>query len=153
MMKKFFSFYNLLRWAICVACFWIVAYVYPHNCYLNDVRFAFMSLTEKLAYGGVTAVLGTILYLILSGVHLIGGKIGMKKNLALYFLYHFALSALFTWGADAALGFFKLSPPVWIYLLIGFFMALLYSVVYSYHVSHKKKKSARAAAAAASKNA
>lgn len=138
-MKKIFNFRIILCWIICIGTYWVTAFVYPHSCYYNDARFAYMNLTQILVYLGITVIYGTVMFFLLLGLDAIGRYIGMKHNLLLYFLYHFVFCTAFAFVTDKLYQPLMLSP-YWIYLLIGFFPATMYSVIYSYHASHLKQE-------------
>ena len=96
-----------------------------------------MTFLQLLILMGITAALGTVMHFLLLGLCALGKWIGMKKSLILYFLYEFILCTLYAFVTDWALDFIKIEP-IQLYLLLGFFPAMLCSIVYSYHVSHKK---------------
>ena len=134
-MKNFFKLSTLFYWLTCVATFWVTAIMYPFNVYYGEDRVPFLSLLEILELAGILLALGTVMFLVLQIVGLIGKPIGLKKNLITFFLYHFILCTAFGMGTDYLLDFIHLAPH-WIYLLIGFFPACLCSIIFSYDVSH-----------------
>ena len=136
-MKNLFKIRTLLLWIICIGSYWVSAVLYPYNFYYQDSYLPGMPFPKILAMMGITLVLGTVLYVLLLGLNAIGKYIGMKKNLLLYALYHFAFCSLFAFGADKLLTVIKIEP-FGLYLLLGVFPAVLYSIIYSYHVSHSK---------------
>ena len=136
-MKKWFKPVELLYWLSCIATFWITAIMYPFNVYLKEDNVPFLSFTRLLILAGILLALGSVMYLILAAVGAIGKHIGLKKNLIVFFLYHFLLCAGFSIGVDLLFTFVTFSP-YWIYLLLGFIPATLCSIIYSYDVSHHR---------------
>ncbi|MBO5247771.1 MAG: hypothetical protein J6B54_00545 [Clostridia bacterium] len=134
-MKELFKLRTILCWIATIGAYWLTALLFPYNFYYQDTFIPAMSLAEILIFGGITAGLGTVMHLLMQGVSALGKYIGMKKNLILYFAYYFAICSLFAWGSDQCLSFIKIEP-FGIYLLLGFFPAMLCSIIYSYHVSH-----------------
>ncbi|MBQ1965374.1 MAG: hypothetical protein II348_01715, partial [Clostridia bacterium] len=94
------------------------------------------SLVQLLLFAGITALLGSVLFLLMQGLNAVGKFIAMKKNLLLYFLYNLILCTGFAWGTDKLLNIIKIEP-FGIYLLLGLIPAMLCSIIYSYHVSHR----------------
>ncbi|MBO5214294.1 MAG: hypothetical protein J6B86_05945 [Clostridia bacterium] len=135
-MKELFKLRNILCWIICVGAYWITALLYPYNFYYQQTYLPAASFVQILIFMGITVVLGTVMYLLMQGVGAIGKYIGMKKNLLLYILYYFVICSLFAFGSDKLLSAIKIEP-FGIYLLLGFFPAMLCSIIYSYHVSHR----------------
>lgn len=141
-MKELFKLRTILCWIICIGSYWVTAILYPYNFYYQETYIPEMSFVQILILLGITVVLGTVMHLMMQGVGAIGKYIGMKKNLAFYFLYYFVLCSLFTFGTDKLLTAIKIEP-FWLYLLLGFFPAMLCSIVYSYHMSHRKADEAK----------
>lgn len=135
-MKELFKLRTILCWIICVGAYWITAVLYPYNFYYRQTFLPAMSVVQILIFLGITVVLGTVMHLLIQGLNSIGKYIGMKKNLLLYFLYCFGACSLFAFGSDKLLSAIKIEP-FGIYLLLGFFPAMLCSIIYSYHVSHR----------------
>ena len=136
-MKSFFRMSTFLHWATCVAAFWVTTIMYPFSVYYHEDRVPFLGIKEIAILAGITFLLGTVMFLLLQLVGWIGGYIGFKCNLIIYFLYHFILCGGYAVGVDYLFEFIHFSP-YWIYLLIGFFPAALCSVIHSYHVSHHR---------------
>ena len=126
-----------LRWAICIGSYWITALVYPYNFYYGDNSLPHMGITEILVFFALMAVLGTVLHGLLLLLEWIGKHIGLYKNLIFYFLYHFAICSLFSLGVDQLVPFVRIQPLL-LHLLMGFFPAMLCSILQSYHASHKR---------------
>ena len=135
-MKELFKLRNILCWIICVGAYWITALLYPYNFYYQQTFLPAASFVQILLFMGITVVLGTVMHLLMQGVGAIGKYIGMKKNLLLYILYYFVICTLYAFGTDKLLSAIKIEP-FGIYLLLGFFPAMLCSIIYSYHVSHR----------------
>lgn len=138
-MKELFKLRTILCWIICVGSYWLSAVLYPYNFYYADTYLPDMSFLQILMMMGITVVLGTGMHLIMQGVKAAGKYIGMKKNLLLYFLYYFVICGLYSYGTDLLLPAIRIEP-FWMYLLLGFLPAMLCSIIYSYHMSHKKLK-------------
>ncbi len=136
-MKDFFKLRTILCWIICVGAYWVSALLYPYNFYYQETYAPNMTFVQLLILIGITALLGTGMHLIMYFIGLVGKYIGMKKNLALYFLYHFVLCGAYAFATDYFLDIIKIEP-FWLYLLLGFFPATLCSIVYSYHRSHRR---------------
>lgn len=136
-MKELFKLRTILCWIICVGAYWLTAILYPYNFYYQDTYIPAMSLVQILLFMGITVVLGTVMHLLMQGVVAVGKYIGMKKNLLLYFLYYFVICSTFAFGTDKLLSAIKIEP-FGIYLLLGFLPAMLCSIIYSYHMSHRK---------------
>ncbi len=138
-MKKFFKLRTMLCWIVCVMAYWFTALLYPYNFYYRTTFLPQMSFLQILLFAGITLLLGTVMFLIMQGVGAVGRYIGMKKNLIFYFLYYFVICTAYAWGTDKLLDAVKIEPNG-IYLLIGFLPAMLCSIIYSYHRSHRKVK-------------
>ncbi len=135
-MKELFKLRTILCWIICIGSYWVTAALYPYNFYYGESYIPEMTFVELLILMGITALLGTGMHLLMQLVCALGKWIGMKKNLVFYFLYHFVICSLFAFTTDKLIAVIKIEPD-WLYLLLGFFPAVLCSIVYSYHVSHK----------------
>ncbi len=136
-MKELFKLRTILCWIICVGAYWVSAFLYPYNFYYQDTYVPAMTFLQILILLGITVVLGTGMHLLMQGICAVGKWIGMKKNLVLYFLYYFVICGLFAYGTDVLIPFIKIEP-FWMYLLLGFLPAMLCSIIYSYHMSHRK---------------
>lgn len=136
-MKELFKLRTILCWIVCIGSYWLSAALYPYNFYYMDTYLPQMSILQILMMMGITVVLGTVLHLILQGFKAVGKYIGMKKNLVFYFLYYFVICGLYAYGSDLLLSAIRIEP-FWMYLLLGFLPAMLCSIIYSYHMSHKK---------------
>jgi len=144
-MKKFFKLPSLLRWIICIGTYWVTAVLYPYNFYYQETYIPKMSFVQVLILAGITAMLGTLMYLMLQILNGVGKWIGMKKNLILYFLYHMVFCTGFAYLTDYFYDPIKIEP-LQLYLLLGFFPAMLCSIVFSYQVSHPEEKKEMAGA-------
>lgn len=140
-MKKWFKPSSLLYWLSCVAAFWITAIMYPFNVYLKKDNVPFMEFKEILILAGILFLLGTAMYLLLELIGAVGKLIGLKKNLIVFFLYHFIFCSGYAVGIDLLFDFVRFSP-YWIYLLIGFIPAVLCAIIRSYDVSHHRNDKA-----------
>lgn len=138
-MKELFKLRTILCWIVCVGAYWVTAILYPYNFYYQGTYIPQMSLVQVLIFAGITVVLGTLMHLLMQIICAVGKYIGMKKNLILYFLYYFAFCSLFAFGTDKLYTPIKIEPNL-LYLLLGFFPAMLCSIIYSYHASQKKVK-------------
>ena len=136
-MKKLFKMRTFLCWIVCIVAYWLTALLYPYNFYYQETFVPAMNFLEILIFMGITAGLGTVMFLIMQGVGAIGKYIGMKKNLILYFLYYIVICSAFAFGTDKLLTVITIEP-FGIYLLVGFLPAMLCSIIYSYHRSHRK---------------
>ncbi len=136
-MKDFFKLRTILCWIICVGAYWVSALLYPYNFYYQETYAPNMTFVQLLILIGITALLGTGMHLMMYFIGLVGKYIGMKKNLALYFLYYFVFCGAYAFATDYFLDIIKIEP-FWLYLLLGFFPAMLCSIVYSYHRSHRR---------------
>ncbi|MBQ5743322.1 MAG: hypothetical protein IIV79_03910 [Clostridia bacterium] len=135
-MKKFFKMRIFLCWLVCIFGYWLTALLYPYNFYCQENYLPAASLVQLLLFAGITALLGSVLFLLMQGLNAVGKFIAMKKNLLLYFLYNLILCTGFAWGTDKLLNIIKIEP-FGIYLLLGLIPAMLCSIIYSYHVSHR----------------
>ena len=126
-----------LRWAICIGSYWVTALVYPYNFYYKGTSLSHLGIVEILVFFALMAGLGTVLHGLLLLLEWIGKHIGLYKNLIFYFLYHFAICALFSLSVDQLMPFVNIEPLL-LHLLMGFFPAMLCSILQSYHASHKK---------------
>ncbi len=135
-MKELFKLRTILCWIICVGAYWITAILYPYNFYYHETYIPEMNFVQILIFAGITVVLGTVMHLLMQGIGAVGKYIGMRKNLLLYFLYYFVICSAFAFGTDKLLSAIKIEP-FGIYLLLGFLPAMLCSIIYSYHVSHR----------------
>jgi hypothetical protein len=136
-MMKFISLKNFLRWLVCIGAYWVGIILYPYSFYYQNVFTPKMTLLQTLILLGTFVVAGSLLWLIYGSIHRIGKYIGMERNLILYFLYHFAIGAIYALVVDRILVPFRIEPNE-MYLLLGFFPAMLYSVIYSYERSHNR---------------
>lgn len=134
-MKRIFTVRDLLRWLTCIGSFITSMILYPYNFYYQRVYLPEMTLTQIVILVGAYIAIGTVMWLAMNLFFLLGKRIGMKKNLIFYFLYSFCFFTLFSFAVDAALPMFDIEPNE-MYLLLGFFPSMLYSVIYSYERSH-----------------
>ena len=139
-MKQWLKPTEFLYWLSCVATFWITAIMYPHNVYLAESKnVPSLSLGEIALLAGVLLLLGTAMYLLLALIGFLGKWVGLKKNLIVFFFYHYIVCSVFGVGVDHLFPFIKFSP-FWIYLLLGFVPAMICSIIRSYEVSHHGNK-------------
>ena len=142
-MKKLFNLKTLLYWLVCIGTYLMTAALYPYNFYLLDVYTPKMTFLQLLTWAGIMIGLGTVMFLLLMGLNAIGKWIAMKKNLILYFLYTFVFCTAYTFGTDYFLDIIKIEPHQ-LFLLLGFFPALLFSIIYSYYATHQNRSKEKA---------
>ncbi|MBP3299992.1 MAG: hypothetical protein J6M34_00615 [Clostridia bacterium] len=140
-MKYFFKIPTLLYYLTCIATFWLTAIMYPYNVYYYENSVPFLSFTGWLTLAGIGAILGTVLFVILSLLSTACKPLGLHRNLIAYFFFHFLVCSGFSIGVDYLFDFIHFSP-YWVYLLLGFIPATLCSIIHSYEVSHQKRKEA-----------
>ena len=137
-MKTFFKIPTLLYYLSCVGSFWITTVMYPYSVYYYEDSAPFLSILGWLKLAGIGAILGTVLFIILSLLSIAGKPLGLHKNLIVYFFFHFAICSAFSVGVDFLFDFIGFSP-YWIYVLLGFIPATLCSIIHSYEVTHAKR--------------